>query len=47
MEQEGESFVGTLIFTDMAFCRQLPRLLNHHLKRPTKDIGDLDLSQML
>ena len=47
MEYEGESYVGTLIFNDIAFCKQVYRTLSLHLKKPIKDIGDLDLSHTL
>jgi hypothetical protein len=47
MDYEGETYVGTLIFENHAFCTQVGDLLGLHLKRPIKDIGDLDLSYTL
>ncbi len=47
MEHGGETYVGTLIFENDAFCRQINILLQCHLKRSIRDIGDLDLSATL
>jgi hypothetical protein len=47
MDYDGETYVGTLIFENHAFCKQVGNLLNLHLKRSIKDIGDLDLSSTL
>ena len=47
MDYEGETYVGTLIFGNQAFCKQFSDLLRLHLKSPIKDIGDLDVSHML
>jgi hypothetical protein len=47
MDFEGESYMGTLIFEDAAFCRQLCGLLQNHIAKPIKEIGDLDLSHTL
>lgn len=47
MDYEGEAYVGTLIFGDKAFCNQICDLLRLHLEWPTKEIGDLDLSDTL
>ena len=47
MDYEGESYVGTMTFVSHAFCKQFGDLLNRNLKRPIKDIGDLDLSHPL
>jgi hypothetical protein len=42
------TYVGTLIFDDATFCRQLCELLqNHHLGKPIKKIGDLDVGRFL
>ncbi len=47
MEHGGETYVGTLLFDNDAFCRQINILLQCHLKRSIRDIGDLDLSATL
>jgi hypothetical protein len=47
MDYEGETYVGTLIFGDQAFCTQITDLLRLHLKRSIKEIGDLELSHTL
>ena len=47
IEHEKEPYVGTLIFDDHAFCKQLSDLLRLNLNRSIKDIGDLDLSYAL
>jgi hypothetical protein len=42
------TYVGTLIFDDATFCRQLCELLqNHHLGKSIKEIGDLDVGRFL
>ena len=43
MEYEGETYVGSLTFESHAFCRKVSDLINQHLKKPIKDIGDLEL----
>jgi hypothetical protein len=40
-------FVGTLIFDDVAFCRQIADLLRDYIGHSIKEIGDLDLSHTL
>ncbi len=47
MDHDGKTYVGTLIFENNTFCKQIGNLLRLHLKRPIKDIGDLDLSHFL
>ena len=44
MDYEHDTYVGTLLFSDQAFCNQVCRLLNFHLNKSIKEIGDLDLS---
>jgi hypothetical protein len=42
------TYVGTLVFDDATFCRQLCELLqNHHLGKSIKEIGDLDVGRFL
>ncbi|HEX2933452.1 MAG TPA: hypothetical protein VHV54_27230 [Candidatus Binatia bacterium] len=47
MEFEDESYMGTLIFEDATFCRQIYELLQKHIGEPIKEIGDLDVSYFL
>ena len=47
MDYEDETYVGTLIFGDQAFCKQVTDLLKLHLKRPVKDLGELNMSHTL
>src|SRR6185503_10460911 len=44
MDYEDETYVGTLLFDDHAFCEQVGNFLRLHVNRSIKDIGDLDLS---
>lgn len=43
MDYEGETYVGTLMFKNHAFCKQLGDLLQLHQKKPIKEIGDLEM----
>lgn len=47
IDYQGEIYVGSLIFKDPAFCKQISHFLPDHIGRPIKDIGDLDLSHTL
>jgi hypothetical protein len=47
MDYEGETYVGTLIFGNQAFCEQVSDLLRSHLNKSIKEIGDLDLTHTL
>jgi hypothetical protein len=42
-----ETFVGTLQVDDQTFCAKVSALLRGLVGRPTKDIGDLDVSNLL
>ena len=44
IEHDRQTYVGTLIFGNYAFCRDVIQLLRCYLSRSIKDIGDLDLS---
>jgi hypothetical protein len=46
IEDENENYTGTLIFDDTRVCRQVANLLQHHLGRSIKEIGDLEVSFM-
>src|SRR5215470_14694838 len=41
---DGEIFIGTLLLSDVDFCRQLHALLKNHIGHPIREIGDLDFS---
>jgi hypothetical protein len=47
IEHEKEEYVGTVIFDDLAFCRQIAKLLQQNIGRPTEEIGNLDVSHLL
>jgi hypothetical protein len=47
MEFERVQYMGSLIFEDPAFCRQIHALLQPHIGRSIKEIGSLDLSYTL
>ena len=40
-------YMGCLAFTDAMFCRQLHDVLQDHLGKSIKEIGDLDFSRTL
>jgi hypothetical protein len=42
-EYENENYLGTLLFDDPAVCSQITTLLEQNLRKPIKEIGDLDL----
>jgi hypothetical protein len=42
-----ETYIGSLIFKDHAFCDQISRLLRDQVGRPIKEIGDIDVSHFL
>ena len=44
---QAESYIGSLIFKDHSFCKQISHVLVDHIGRPIKDIGDLDVSHLL
>src|SRR5919108_4900153 len=41
-----DNYIGTLIFKDHAFCKQITELLREHVGRSITDIGDLDVSHL-
>lgn len=43
----GNSYMGTLLFKDAAFCRHIADVLQSRLGKTIKDIGDLELSYTL
>src|SRR5262245_43177102 len=40
-------YMGTLVFDDAMFCRQIYELLKQHCGESIKEIGDLDVSYLL
>ena len=47
IEFEGEPYMGTLIFEDATFCRQVFKLLENQIPKPIKEIGDLYVGHLL
>jgi hypothetical protein len=47
IEHESAYYVGTVLFDDITFHRQMIDLLQRHIGRSIKEIGDLDLSYTL
>ena len=47
IDHQNETFVGTLLFDDQAFGVKVCDLLRGLVGRPVKDIGDLDVSNVL
>jgi hypothetical protein len=43
MEHEGQEYVGTLLFEETLFCREIYRLLVEHCGDPIEKIADMDL----
>jgi hypothetical protein len=44
IDYQAESYVGSLILEDPAFCKQILHFLHDQIGRPIKEIGNLDLS---
>src|SRR5215475_14039652 len=47
IEHEGLSYVGCLLFDDLAFCGEITKLLQNCCNRPIAEIGSLDVSHTL
>lgn len=47
MEHEETEYMGTLVFDDPMFCRQMYGVLLRHLGRRIEEIGHMDLSHTL
>jgi hypothetical protein len=47
MQFEGWRYMASVTFDDQAFCEQINALLEQHIGRSIKDIGDLDVSHTL
>jgi hypothetical protein len=46
IDHRNDRYVGTLLFDDVATCRQIALILKTHTGRLIKEIGDLDISHM-
>jgi hypothetical protein len=46
IEDENENYTGTLVFDNARLCRQVADVLQQHLGRSIKEIGDLEVSFM-
>jgi CheY-like chemotaxis protein len=44
---EGERYLGTLLFDDTSFCRDICSVLRLHIGKRVEEIGDLDITHML
>jgi hypothetical protein len=44
IEHENENYIGNLVFDDAPFCNQVIDLLQQHLGRSVKEIGEFDVS---
>jgi hypothetical protein len=47
IDYERESYIGCLIFNDLAMCTQIAHFLQNHIGRAIKEVGDLDVSYTL
>jgi hypothetical protein len=44
---EGSSYLGSLLFDDYVFCRQIVKLLQGYRNRPIAEIGSIELAYTL
>ena len=44
IEHEGQEYVGTLLFDDSLFCREVYRQLLEHCGESIHQIGEIDIS---
>lgn len=47
IEHQNKAYVGTLLFSDKVFGKQVSVLLRRNLNKSIKEIGDIDVSQTL
>ena len=47
IDYDGETYVGTLLFSDQSLCGQILKILRQHIGKPISDIGELDVSQTM
>jgi len=47
IEHDQATYMGCLLFDDIAFCRQLYDQLQGYCRRTIREIGDLDLGHLL
>jgi hypothetical protein len=43
-EYENENYLGTLLFDDATVCSEITALLRQNLRKPIREIGELDVS---
>jgi hypothetical protein len=46
MEYRDSSYVGALLFTDAATCKEIGKILEDQCGHSIKEIGDIDLSHL-
>ncbi|HKY08039.1 MAG TPA: hypothetical protein VJQ55_07355 [Candidatus Binatia bacterium] len=47
IDYNGENYVGTLIFDDRAFCKQVTDLLRRYLGKTIQEVGAIELDHTL
>jgi hypothetical protein len=47
MEYNGHRYTGSMYFDDIGFCYEIDTVLKSNLGRSIKEIGDLDLANLL
>ena len=47
MEHRGAEYIGALLISDHAFCREICDVLIQHRGKTVKEIGDIDLTYTL
>ena len=47
MEHENEEYMGCLLFVDSTFCAQIHELLSKYRGCNIRELGDLDVSELL
>jgi hypothetical protein len=47
IKHQDNRYIGSLLFNDVAFCRQIGDLLDSYIGRSIEEIGDLDVTSSL
>lgn len=47
IKNDGVKLIGTLLFDNKVFCRDISNVLRNHISRSIKEIGSLDISDPL
>ena len=47
IDYDQESYIGALLFSDLAFCGEILRTLRQNIGKPISEIAELDLSHTL